>query len=133
MFEVVESLEKLNELLGGKNAVIAENDEFYFAFFDNIVRVFKKPRSLQEIQGILLARFFPQVIVKKLHQVQENKAIQIAKDLLNKQGLFLEGPAGVGKTFACIFAISQLMKLYEVNNPLYISCVTYRKSVISIP
>jgi len=133
MYEVVENKDKI-VVVGGKILEIVEDEDRYFVIVQKenytTVRLYLKGRSLEKIKEILYNRFFPANLVRQLDVVKQTQAIEIAENAAEKDtGLYLEGPAGVGKTFACIFAIARLMKFFKVNNPLYVSCITYRKAI----
>jgi DNA replication protein DnaC len=127
--EIIRSLSELKERFPDK--LIVEEDKYYTVFLEeNIVKKFLKPRTDSSIKEILSKNFFPKHIVEEIlvqKKFFETQALKIAKKY--GEGLFLEGGAGIGKTFACIYAISDLVRMYKVSAPLYVSCITYRKVV----
>jgi tRNA A37 threonylcarbamoyladenosine biosynthesis protein TsaE len=128
MYEVAESIEELKAK--HPDAVIDDGETYYVVFIaENVAKLYRKPRDFDKIKEILAYGFFPSNILRQLAVFKETKAIEVVKRYKNAKGLLLEGPAGVGKTFACTYAIAELLRVYKVNNPLYISCITYRRSV----
>jgi tRNA A37 threonylcarbamoyladenosine biosynthesis protein TsaE len=128
MYEVAESIEELKAK--HPNAEILDEEAYYVVFIaENVVKLYRKPKDFNKVKEILAYGYFPNNILRELVVIKETKAISFVRRYKNTQGVFLEGPAGVGKTFACIYAIAELVRMYKVNNPLYISCITYRRSV----
>jgi len=128
MYEVAESIEELKAKY--PEAEIDDGETYYVVFIaENVAKLYRKPRDFDKIKEILAYGYFPRNILRQLAVIRETKAIEVVKRYKNAKGLFLEGPAGVGKTFACTYAIAELVRVYKVNNPLYVSCITYRKSV----
>lgn len=127
MYEVAESIEELKAK--HPEAEIDDGETYYVVFIANVVRLYRKPRDFDKVKEILAYGYFPNNILRRLPLIKETKAIEVIRRYKNAKGFFLEGPAGVGKTFACTYAIAELVRVYKVNNPLYISCITYRRSV----
>jgi DNA replication protein DnaC len=128
MYEVAESIEELKAK--HPDAEIDDGEAFYVVFIaENVARLYRKPRSYDKVKEILAYGYFPNNILRQLPLIKKTKAIGVVKRYKNAKGFLLEGPAGVGKTFACTYAIAELVRVYKVNNPLYISCITYRRSV----
>lgn len=97
-----------------------ETEQFYILHLENgnMIRV-KKPRSCIEIDVILTLGKFPEKIIKSLALAKPSKCLAIVEKTM--RGVILCGPAGIGKTFACIWKIADLVKYYHISNPLYIS------------
>ena len=115
--EILEKFQKVaNELeIIGED----EDDEFiYLHFAKGNTIVVKKPRNQLQIEIILLTGRFPQKIIREIWHPKPTKCLKIAEKAIKP--LILCGPAGIGKTYACIWKISELAKYNQINTPLYV-------------
>ena len=104
-------------------SIYLEDERFYWVEKEKrLVRVLK-PRDINSIQKILKDGEFPTKYIKAVlsKEKQKTKALELIKKEKDAQGIILSGKAGIGKTFATIYKIAQLVYTHKINNPLYIT------------
>ena len=116
---IARSLEEIKERL--KPIDVIETEDFYWVLKDKEKGYFKvfKPRPREETQHLLREGGFPERYIRLLGSIKRTKAIEVIKRA--KRGAHLWGPAGVGKTTACVYKIAKWLQHYRVHTPLYIS------------
>ncbi len=101
---------------------VFEDEHHIFVEIDKegyrFVRTIKKPRTPFQITAILVSGQFPSKYIYEIYSAFENRCLSIVKK--EKKGVVLCGPAGIGKTFACIWKVAELVKIHTLHSPVYI-------------
>ena len=121
MLAIARSKEEAIRKVKGKGIYI-ETERFYWVNTDKGLRKVLKPLSNDLVIQKLENGNFPPKYLDDIFKgkIKKTKALLTALRT-NKEGLILSGKAGIGKTFACIYKITKLIKEYKINSPLYIS------------
>ena len=116
--ELLQKFEKVSkelEIIGE-----SEDEDFLYLYFANGNTIsIRKPRSQLKVEIILMNGKFPPRIYRQVWHPKQTKCLAVAQRA--QKGLCLCGPAGIGKTFACIWHIVQKTIYHNVNAPLYIA------------
>ena len=116
---IARSIEEIRARL--KPIDVIETEDFFWVLKDKekgYFRVFK-PRRVEETRYLLSEGGFPERYIRLLGSIKRTKAIEAVRNA--KRGAHLWGPAGVGKTTACVFKIAKWLQRYRIHSPLYIS------------
>lgn len=117
----IRSLERKLKALNIPYKRIIETENYFWIESQNhgYLKAFK-PRKKEEIAEILKNGAFPPKYIREVLYGERLKTEALRKALKVKKGIIQEGKAGVGKTFALVFKISHLVKVYSLNAPLYV-------------
>ena len=122
---VARSREELEKRYGH----VIEEEDFYWVKTQKGYAKFLKPRTLEQVKEILRLTGFPERYISLLENLRRTRAIELA--LKTRKGLLLRGPAGTGKTTACVFRIAKGLQNYEVNTPLYVSAFDFEPEKVN--
>jgi len=127
MVVIARTITEVKKIFPDAVSIWEEENKFWVELPNKAVTIVLKPRKKEAIRDILIENLFPRKAVEVvLNGVKNTEAINKIKD---KTSVILEGPAGVGKTVACVWRIAKMMQIYKINNPLYVSAVLYNKEV----
>lgn len=101
---------------------VFEDDHYIFIEIEKegykFVRQIAKPLNMFQITAILISGKFPSKYINEITHPFENRCLSIVQK--ERKGVVLCGPAGIGKTFACIWKVADLVKNHALHSPLYI-------------
>jgi len=123
MKRVYKSIEEVEKAF--PNSKIYEFDSFFMIEDGKAVSILPKALSKEKIEQVMIENGFPAKYLRvALNGVRETKCIKRVKEM-QKKGIILDGPPGIGKSIASVWKIAKLLQHREIANPFYISCVAF--------
>jgi|GEM_PF-715110 len=118
--DILEKFEKLSQELKELQIVgQSEDDDYIYLHLANGNTIITlKPRDKSQIEIALMYGKFPTKLIRQIWYPKPTFCINLAKKAIKP--LCLCGPAGIGKTYACIWKIAELLKFRQINHPLYV-------------
>lgn len=102
-------------------SLYAETENYYWIEGEKGLVKVLKPLSENTAKTTLKLGCFPERYIEQIFQKDKIKTKALEEALQTKKGLLLSGKAGIGKTFACIYKIAELLREYKISAPLYIT------------
>jgi len=125
MKRVYKNIQEVRAVFPDANVKIYEYESFFMVEMAKEVCILPKTLSREKIEQVMKENGFPAKYLKVvLNEVKETEAIRKIKGM-QKKGIILDGPPGVGKSIASTWKIAKLLQIREISNPLYISCISF--------